>query len=138
MKKGILLIMALTLVMSVGFHSSADARPRRAIKSPRQGFTETPKKKDNANQTNNGARPGTAAGAGRTGFWGGGNFFRGLMVGGLAGLLFGSLFSGWGAFGNLLGLLINVIAIIAVVMLIRAIFSYFRNNRRRPDDRSRY
>ncbi|MGO4542088.1 hypothetical protein [Paenibacillus sp. 2TAB19] len=138
MKKGILMLMALSIVMTVGFHSTADAKPRRSIKSPRQSYTETPKKKDNASQTNNGARSGAATGAGRTGFWSGGSFFRGLMVGGIAGLLFGSLFSGWGAFGNLLGLLINVIAIIAVVMIIRAIWNNFRHNRRRPDDRSRY
>ncbi|UZM99152.1 hypothetical protein OL548_01115 [Lysinibacillus sp. MHQ-1] len=49
---------------------------------------------------------------------------KGLMLGGLAGLLFGSLFSGMGLLGNILGLLINVAAIAVIVMLVVKNYEY--------------
>lgn len=135
MKKGIMVVMALALVFTLGFGQYADAKPRRGFKSPRQGFTQNPKKPDNVNQTNPGTRAGTPAGTTRPGFFGGGNLMRGLMLGGLAGLLFGGLFSGMGAFGNILGLMINLLAIFSVIMLIRVAFAYLRSKRNPPDQR---
>lgn len=137
MKKGLIVMLALSLALTLS-HPSADARPRRGIKSPRQSYTETPKKRENTERANTGTNTGAATGAAaKRGFWSGGTFFRGLMVGGLAGLLFGGLLSGWGAFGSLIGLLINAAAIFAIIMLVRAVYVRFRNNRR-PDERRRY
>jgi predicted lipid-binding transport protein (Tim44 family) len=64
---------------------------------------------------------------------------KGLMIGGLAGMLFGGML-GSGFMSNMLGLLINVLAIYVLIVAIRGIFLYFRNRRKpaHPDDRSRY
>ncbi|WP_127533623.1 hypothetical protein [Paenibacillus kobensis] len=140
-KKFIAVFMAFSLLF-VLVNESADAKPRRSIKSPKQSFTQTPKKSnDNVSQSNPGSKAGTTAGtAGQTakrGFFSGGSFMKGLMIGGLAGLLFGGIFSNMGFFGNLIGLLINVLAIFALIAGIRTALNYFRNrrysnNRRRP------
>ncbi|GFN30777.1 hypothetical protein [Paenibacillus xylaniclasticus] len=140
-KKGIALFMALTLLF-VLVNESADAKPRRAIKSPKQSYTETPSKSsNNVSQSNPGTNSGTKSGttnpSTQRGFFSGGSFMKGLMIGGLAGLLFGGIFSNMGFFGNLIGLLINVMAIFALIAGIRAAINYFRNrrysnNQRRP------
>lgn len=46
-----------------------------------------------------------------------GGLMRGLFIGGLAGLLFGSLFSDMGLIGNLLGFAINALAIVFIVFI---------------------
>lgn len=138
-KKFIAVFMAFTLLF-VLVNESADAKPRRSIKSPKQSYTQTPGKDttDNVSQTNPGTKSGNAAAnPAKRGFFSGGSFMKGLMIGGLAGLLFGGLFANMGFLGNLIGLLINVMAIFALISIIRAAFVYFRNrrhsdNRRRP------
>lgn len=144
MKKGImvLMVMALTLFVSIGFASEADAR-RGGMKSPKQSFTQTPKKTDNVNQSSSGAKASTGATAGTAaksgGLFGGSGFMKGMMMGGLAGLLFGGLFGSMGAFGEILGLMINLMAIFAIIMLIRVAFVYLRSKKeQRPDERRPY
>lgn len=44
-------------------------------------------------------------------------------------MLFGSLFGDLGALGAILGFLINMLAIVAVIVLIRKAFVYFKNQR---------
>ncbi|WP_324611601.1 hypothetical protein [Bacillus massiliglaciei] len=73
--------------------------------------------------------------ANKGGFMGGG-MMKGLMLGGLAGLMFGGLLANMGALGSFIGLLVNVLAIIVVIALIRGIFNYFKNKRRREDSNS--
>lgn len=86
-------------------------------------------KKADPNTTNKSAvTPNTA----KKGFSTGG-FMKGLMVGGLAGLLFGSLFANMGFLGSILGLMINVLAIIVLISLIRGIFTYFKNKKKKED-----
>ncbi|MFD1954814.1 hypothetical protein ACFSL6_11725 [Paenibacillus thailandensis] len=137
MKKGIMIMMAFTLFLTLGFGQAVDAKPRGSLKSPKQSFTQTPSKSDSgAAQTNTGTKTttGGATAPKTSGF--GGSFMKGMLFGGLAGLLFGSMF-GTGFFGQMMGLLINVIAILAVIMIIRAIYVYFRN-KRTPDTRRPY
>ncbi|RYM05120.1 hypothetical protein EWH99_07630 [Sporolactobacillus sp. THM7-7] len=78
-------------------------------------------------QQKNYNQSGTTATRGMTG----GSFMRGLMLGGLSGLLFGSLLSHLGGFGMLAGFLINVLAIVAILALIRYLFVSFRNRPKR-------
>ena len=54
---------------------------------------------------------------------------KGLMLGGLAGLIFGSLLSSMGMLGSILGLLVNVIAVVVLIAIIRKIFFRRRANR---------
>ncbi|MCO7177166.1 hypothetical protein ACFP7A_14010 [Sporolactobacillus kofuensis] len=63
----------------------------------------------------------------------GGSFMRGMIFGGLSGLLFGSLFSHFGGFGMMAGFLINLIAILVVIALIRYIISSFTRRRNSED-----
>jgi predicted lipid-binding transport protein (Tim44 family) len=58
---------------------------------------------------------------------------KGLMLGGLAGLLFGSLFANMGFLGSILGLLINVMAIFILISVIRGIFVYFKEKKKKED-----
>ena len=60
-----------------------------------------------------------------------GGLMKGLMLGGLAGLLFGSLFANMGVLGSILGFLINVIAIVAIIVIIRKIFVYFKDKKKK-------
>ena len=62
------------------------------------------------------------------GFFSGG-LMKGLFIGGLAGLLFGSLFSDMGLLGNLLGFMINAAAIIFVVFICMKIFQMLKRNK---------
>jgi predicted lipid-binding transport protein (Tim44 family) len=62
-----------------------------------------------------------------------GGFMKGLMVGGLAGLLFGSLFANMGFLGSILGFLINMIAIIFLISIIRKVYVMYKNKKRRED-----
>lgn len=83
------------------------------------------KKQDNSNSTTNKS----AATKKNGGFFSGG-LMKGLMLGGLAGLLFGGLFANMGFLGQILGLFINVLAIIVVIALIRKIFQFFKNKKK--------
>jgi predicted lipid-binding transport protein (Tim44 family) len=138
MKKGFMVMLALTLFITLGFGQYADAKPRGGMKSPKQSVTQNPKKSDNVSQTNPGKKAGTTTGTTKPGFFSGGSLMKGLMIGGLAGLMFGGLFAGMGAFGNILGLMINLMAIFAIIMLIRVAFVYLRSKRNPPDQRRPY
>ncbi|WP_028561194.1 hypothetical protein [Paenibacillus pinihumi] len=142
MKKLMLLMMAFTLFLAFAVPDSADAKRGGGMKSGRSGFTQTPKKpaenvqKSDASTASKSQAATTGSTANR-GFFGGGGFMKGLMIGGLAGMLFGGLFGGMGFMGDILGLLINVFAIVLLFVAIRAIFNYFRNNKKRVDDSRR-
>ena len=56
-------------------------------------------------------------------------------MGGFAGLLFGSMFSGMGMMGNILGLAVNVFAIYIIVMLVMALFRRKQPQPQPSDDR---
>ncbi|MFT8362449.1 MAG: hypothetical protein ABF586_05555 [Sporolactobacillus sp.] len=64
----------------------------------------------------------------------GGGFMRGMIFGGLSGLLFGSLLSHFGGFGMMAGFLINILAVLAIIALIRYLFVSFTRRRRAEDD----
>ncbi len=56
-----------------------------------------------------------------------GSFAKSMLLGGVAGLLFGSLLANMGMMGSVLGLLVNVLVIILIIGLIKRIF-FSRNN----------
>ncbi|RYL94792.1 hypothetical protein EWI07_04095 [Sporolactobacillus sp. THM7-4] len=63
-----------------------------------------------------------------------GGFMRGMIFGGLSGLLFGSLLSHFGGFGMMAGFLINVLAVLAIIALIRYLITGFANRQRRRNE----
>ena len=137
-----LLVLTVFTVFFAAAADEADARRGRFV-APKKTYTEQPKKaQDNAgtvNRADSGTTSGTKAGANTTGtagtagtqrgLFGGGSFMKGLMIGGLAGLLFGGLFANMGFLGELLGLMINLLAIYFLFVLIRAAYLYFRDRK---------
>lgn len=142
MKRVMMILMAFTLFFAVTAPDFADARRGGGgFKSGTRGYTTTPKKSttDNVKQSDSstGTKAGTAAKANR-GFFSGGSLMKGLMIGGLAGFLFGGLFAGMGAFGNLLGFAVNMLAVYLVVMLIMSFFRRRKERRRLQERDGRY
>lgn len=62
-----------------------------------------------------------------------GGFMKGLMLGGLAGLLFGGLLGNMGILGSIFGLLVNVIAIIVLIAIVRKVFTMLKRKRKDED-----
>jgi predicted lipid-binding transport protein (Tim44 family) len=146
LKKCTMLFTALALLFTFVASDYADARPRGGFKSPRKSYTPAPKKStDNTYRSDSGttskspASGSTAGTAGKRGFFSGGSLMKGLMIGGLAGLLFGGLFGNMGFIGDLLGLMINILALYVLFIVIRNIFRYFSHRRKNNDpDHRRY
>ncbi|TVY01006.1 hypothetical protein [Paenibacillus cremeus] len=144
-KKLSLILMACTIAFSLSAPQHADAA---SYKSPKRSYnpgttTNTP----NSNSGINKSEPAASKAPGSTttttpvkkpGLFSGGGLMRGLMLGGLAGMLFGGLFGGMGFFGNLLGMIVNVLAIFVLIAVIRKIYVYFRDRRRMNDEPRRY
>ncbi|MBB6730383.1 hypothetical protein [Cohnella zeiphila] len=145
-KKIVLLLslFAFTAAVTVPVHD-ADAA-RKSFSSGKRSYTKTPaKSQDQVSNSTSGTKTGTSSSAtganAKRGFFSGGSLMKGLMIGGLAGLLFGSMFSGMGFFGNFLGLLVNVFAIVVLIGIIQAVFASLRRRREtrhRPDDSRRW
>lgn len=142
MKKILSVLLTAALVFSpvgnVVFHDNTTTVEAKSYKSGKKSFNRNNNTTNNnnfsnfqqnkkANTTNNSAT------ATKRGFFSGGGFMRGLMIGGLAGMLFGGLFANMGFMGDILGLFINLIAIFVVIALIRKIFSFFKNNKKDPN-----
>ncbi|MCZ2258211.1 hypothetical protein [Sporosarcina sp. G11-34] len=62
-----------------------------------------------------------------------GGLMKGLFIGGLAGLLFGSLFANMGILGSILGFAINALAIIFLVVIIRKIFELLKKRKEKEE-----
>lgn len=132
MKKWLILLMAFAIVIApVGFgHDQVEAKKLGGYKSGVKSFNKnvTPNK-SNSNLNSNKTPGATTPKAPATG----GGFMRGLMFGGLAGLLFGSMFDGLGAFGAILGFMVNMLLIVALIGVVVAAFTYIKNSRRNQD-----
>ena len=143
MKKLMLLVMAFTVFFAFSMPDTSDAR-RGGFKSPKKSYTQTPSKPADNNvqssQPSNRQGATTSAGAAtqNRGFFSGGGLMKGLMIGGLAGLLFGGMFANMGGFGDFIGLLINVLAIYFIFIGIRSAIRYFREKRRLDNQRRPY
>lgn len=136
MKKWIILLMAFAIALApIGFGADVvEAKKFGGYKSGKKTFNNnvTPNKSDsnlNSTKTPGATSKNTATGTGARG----GGFMSGLMFGGLAGLLFGSMFDGLGAFGAILGFMVNMLAIVALIGIVFAAFTYIKNSRRHQD-----
>ena len=137
LKKVLSALIALTIVMSpVGsliMQDHATTVEARGYKSGKKSFNmnqnnATKQKVDNKQDENTSLSKSSKSDSTKGGFSSGG-LMRGLFVGGIAGLLFGSLFANMGMLGSILGLLINVLAIIFVIGIIRKIFSLIKSKK---------
>jgi predicted lipid-binding transport protein (Tim44 family) len=151
MKKLTLIWLACLVIFAFGAPDTADAAKMRtgSYKSPKSTYTPgatskaqtdhaTKAEPNQTTMTNNGANKGAGSGSTATntapnqtrGFFSGGSFMKGLMIGGLAGLLFGGLFSGLGILGDLLGLIVNVLAIALLFVIVRKIVMFFTERKK--------
>ncbi|HEY8529324.1 MAG TPA: hypothetical protein VIL22_06555 [Paenibacillaceae bacterium] len=144
----LLSLFAFTLSLAAPLMEDAEAKPR--FSSGKRSFTTTPKKADdNVMQNNSGSGTGTTgtvarngagtAGTGTTpGTLAGGGFWKGMAVGGLAGLLLGGML-GSGFWAELVGFLINAMALLLLFMLAMHLYHRFMERKRRqePDPRNR-
>lgn len=133
-------IMALTLVFSsvgtVILFDGEQTAEAKSYKSGKKSFnsntgttnndTGTTGTVNKATTTNKSTNTTTTANKG--GFTGGG-LMKGLFIGGLAGLLFGSLFADMGLIGNILGFLINAAAIIFIVFICIKIYHMLKRKK---------
>ena len=142
MKKILSILLTAALVFSpvgnVVFHNDITTVEAKSYKSGKKSFNRNNNTTNNNNfsnfqQNKKSNTTNNAATTTKRGFFSGGGFMRGLMIGGLAGMLFGGLFANMGFMGDLLGLFINLIAIFVVIALIRKIFSFFKNNKKDPN-----
>ncbi|EOS57810.1 hypothetical protein [Paenibacillus barengoltzii] len=139
LKKMMLLMMVFTVFFTFTAPDFADARRGGGFKSGPRSYNPTPKKPSQSEyQNTTGNRNKTQAGTPTTnrGFFSGGSFMRGMMIGGLAGLLFGGIFSSMGFFGNLLGLAVNLLAIYVIVVAVAALYRRFKKQPRHDDYRN--
>jgi len=141
MKKLSAILLAFTLVFSnigtaILLGDTDTAVEAKRYSSGKKGFKSNPgstnnyiqkndstTKDSNVNKaTNNNSNKSTNTTMNKKGGFSSGGLMKGLMIGGLAGLLFGSLFSDMGVLGNILGLFINLGAILLVAYLIFKIY----------------
>ncbi|WP_276351471.1 hypothetical protein [Cohnella caldifontis] len=132
----VLSLFAFVFAVSAPLAGHADAKPR-SFSSGVKSYSKTPSKSQGSvnNGTTSKSTTGTSAAASTAnrGFFSGGGFWKGMMVGGLAGMLFGGMFGGMGFMGNVLGFMVNVIGIILLIAVIRALFFRRRQDPPRPD-----
>lgn len=134
-----MLVFTVFFALSLGFGDTADAK-RGGIKSGKSSYTQktdSATKSDTTQQSNSGTKSntssGTGAAAGTAGKASTGGFMKGMLVGGIAGMLFGSMFAGMGAFGDILAGALNIIIMIGilalVVMLVSRVVRMIRGNK---------
>lgn len=63
-----------------------------------------------------------------------GGLLKGLALGGLAGLLFGGLLANFGMLGSIIGLFINVLAIVAIIAIAVKIYSFFKRKKKEQEE----
>lgn len=144
-KKMLLVFTLFAFTAAVVIPADAADAARKGFSTPKRSYSKTPAKaQDNVSKSTT-KNNGTTAGAGTTtpkrGFNSGGSFMKGLMIGGIAGMLFGGLFGGMGFFGDILGMLVNLAAIFFVIVLIMGIVNALRRRRQHqpqgPNDNQR-
>jgi predicted lipid-binding transport protein (Tim44 family) len=134
-KKALLVfaLFAFTVAVAVP-QQSADAR---SFRSGARSFSKTPAQSNNMfkSSTSSKSKASTSGTTANRGFFSGGSFLKGMMIGGLAGLFFGHMFGGMGMMGSMLGFIVNVIGLFILFAIIRAVFDALRRRRdsRRPD-----
>ena len=141
MKKVLSALIALTLVMSpigslvLNDHATVEAKGYKSGKKSfnlnQNNFTKP--KVDKKQDENTSFSKSSKTDSTKGGFFSGG-LMRGLFVGGIAGLLFGSLFANMGVLGSILGFLINMLAIIFIISMIRRIFSLLKAKKAKEDN----
>ncbi|MBF8418231.1 hypothetical protein [Heyndrickxia coagulans] len=144
MKKFFALLLAFTFAFSVvGIHFSnpVDARGYRSVKRSYQSVpkTTTPSSKQQSHyqsKTNQNINPISGNKANSASSSSRGSFVKGMLLGGLGGMLFGSMFSHLGGLGTALTAMVNILIFIALILIVIKLFQSIFGNRKK--DREAY
>ncbi|HZG14441.1 MAG TPA: hypothetical protein VE710_05395 [Candidatus Bathyarchaeia archaeon] len=135
MKKLWMLLIAFALVFApqAGGFDHVDAK--KSYSSGKKSFnsTTTPTKSDSHVNTSKPSQTTTPVKSPSVSTPSKGGFMKGILFGGLAGLMFGSLLSSLGAFGGIIGLLINILAIYILFSLVRRVYRAYKASRKHQD-----
>ncbi|WP_186438274.1 hypothetical protein [Cohnella terricola] len=138
-KKAIIVLGLFAFMIAVTVPAdNADARPR-SFSSGKSTFKKDPShSKDQVNKSSTTDKSSSSKGTStnRGGFFSGGSFMKGMMIGGLAGLLFGGFF-GTGFLANMMGLIVNVLALFVLFMIFRGIFDAIKRRRQTQNPNQR-
>lgn len=140
MKKLVAALLTVTLVFStVGnlvFQDEETTAEAKSYKSGKKSFNTNTDTKSNIQKKQDDSTTATSKSTTNTtnkgGFMSGG-LMKGLFVGGIAGLLFGSMFANMGMLGSILGFAINAAAIILIVVVIKKIFDIFKAKKNKEE-----
>ncbi|MFD0771908.1 hypothetical protein ACFQZ1_24575 [Bacillus sp. CGMCC 1.60114] len=140
LKKIVTILTAFMFVFAASSFISVDSAYAKTYKSGKKSYTPSSgqtqkstvdlKKKDsnvNANKTTDSKTKATNTAPKSNK----GSFMKGLLLGGLGGLLMGSLFANMGALGSVLAFMINMFVMAGIVMLAVRAFRYFKNQRKK-------
>lgn len=137
MKKVLAAIVALSLILSpVGnfvFQDSTTTVEAKGYKSGKKSFNSNigNQNKSNFQQKKDTTTTNKSATTTPKGGLMSGGLMKGLMLGGLAGFLFGGLLANMGVLGSFFGLMINILAIYVLFSVIRKIFTLVRKKKKR-------
>ncbi|WP_243522454.1 hypothetical protein [Bacillus pseudomycoides] len=137
LKKLVTVMTAFMVVFGASSFLFVDHAAAKSYKSGKKSFTPSSgqnskvdlNKKDsnvNAKKTNPDTKASNTAPKSNKG-----SFMKGLLLGGLGGLLMGSLFANMGALGSVLAFMVNMLVMAGIVMLAIRAFKYFKNQRKK-------
>jgi len=129
MKRWLALFLIFALVLSPFGFGDHVADAKRMYKSGIKSFDGTstiPKNNVQNNISKTNTVPQAPVTTGKTATATKGSFVKGMIMGGLAGLLLGSLIDDLGFFGTLLALFINLLFIVLVIFFIRKFILYMK------------
>ncbi|MCM3737208.1 hypothetical protein M3215_15725 [Bacillus cytotoxicus] len=140
LKKMVTILTAFMFVFAAGSFVSVDSAYAKSYKSGKKSYTpsssQTQKskvdlnKKDsnvNANKTTDSKTKATNTAPKSNK----GGFMKGLLLGGLGGLLMGSMFGHMGALGSVLAFMVNMLVMAGIVILAVRAFKYFKDQRKK-------
>lgn len=141
MKKILTALITATLLFSpIGnaiFQDHTITVEAKSYKSGKKGFNFNSNKSNTNNnslfQNNKNNSSKSKANTNKNGGLMSGGLMKGLMLGGLAGLLFGGLLGNLGMLGSLLGFAVNILAIVILFAIVRKIFTFFTKKKMRKE-----
>lgn len=131
MKRLMLVVLSFMVIFAVVAPSTVDAK-RGGYRSSPSTFKK-PATNQDSNVSNSNSSTTKSNGAANTqnrGLFSGGSFLKGMMIGGLAGMLFGGMFGGMGMLGDILGFVINLLALFLIIAIGIRIVNYFSQRKR--------
>ncbi len=142
MKKILTALITATLLFSpignIIFQDHTITVEAKSYKSGKKGFNFNSNKSNTNNnnslfQNNKNNNSKSTTNTNKSGGLMSGGLMKGLMLGGLAGLLFGGLLGNLGMLGSLVGLAVNILAIVILFAIVRKIFTFFTKKKKDED-----